>query len=392
MQIIKKDGTKENFDKEKIIKAVNKSAERVSVVLTESELYEIVESVKNSIRFQSSVDTTVLDIHRFVESALDKVNSSVAKSYRDYRNYKTNFVSMLDEVYTKAQSIMYIGDRDNANSDSTLISTQQSLIRGELTKVIYDRFYMNEEERQACKDGYIYIHDKKDRIFSTNCCIFDIKTVLEGGFHSCNFDYTEPKTITAACAVVKNIIMMGAAQQYGGFSVRLDDVLDKYCELSYNVYKKDFNKIANIFTDPYDNFEEISHKYAVDKTLKDLEQGIQGIECDLNTLASSRGDFPFVSVGIGLNDSFWGQEVSKMFLKVRREGQGKPGFKKPVLFPKLIFLYTEKLHGRGMPLEDVFEEAIKTSSKCMYPDYVSLDAEYTGDVYKKWGQPIVPMG
>lgn len=339
MKIIKKDGTKESFDTSKIINAIAKSAERVSIELTADDIGQVIHHVLESISYQSSVNITVLQIHRFVESALDKVNPEVAKSYREYRNYKTNFVSMLDEVYTKAKSIMYIGDRDNANSDSSLISTQQSLIRGELTKVLYDRFYMNEQERQACKDGYIYIHDKKDRIFSTNCCIFDIKTVLEGGFHSCNFDYTEPKTITAACAVVKNIIMMGAAQQYGGFSVRLDNVLDKYCELSYNLYKKDFKNIAYNFTDPNDNLEIISNDFAIKKTLKDLEQGLQGIECDLNTLASSRGDFPFVSVGIGLEESFWGQEVSKMFLKVRREGQGKPGFKKPVLFPKSLGQY-----------------------------------------------------
>lgn len=181
-----------------------------------------------------------------------------------------------------------------------------------------------------------------------------------------------------------------------GFSVRLDDVLPKYCELSFESYKKDFSEILKYHSQPGSmddqQKEDAINSYAYKKTVKDLEQGLQGIECDLNTLASSRGDFPFVSVAIGLDDSFWGQEVSKAFLKVRREGQGKPGFKKPVLFPKLIFLYTEKLHGKGEKLEEVFNEAIKTSSECMYPDYVSLDAGYTGEVYEKWGAPIVPMG
>lgn len=222
-KIIKKDSRLEEFNEDKIIKAVTKSAERVLVTFTKEEEKAIVDSVKDSLdAWASDISLEgaeflcpIKSIHKMVEFALDQVNPAVAKSYREYRNYKSDFVAMLDEVYQKAKAIMYIGDRDNANSDSTLISTQQSLIRGEFTKAIYDKFHMNEEERLACKDGFIYIHDKKDRVFSTNCCIFDIKTVLEGGFHSCNFDYTEPKTVTAACAVVKNIIMMGAAQQYG---------------------------------------------------------------------------------------------------------------------------------------------------------------------------------
>lgn len=221
LKIIKKNGTKVNYNVDKIINAVTKSAERVLIKLSDEDKKLITLNVMKSIADSyADVDGTdllinVLEMHKHVENALDQVNPKIAKSYREYRNYKTDFIKMLDEVYIKSKSIMYVGDRDNANSDSTLTSTQQSLIRGEFTKSIYDKFYMSDDERQACQDGFIYIHDKKDRIFSTNCCIFDIKTVLEGGFHSCNFDYTEPKTITAACAVVKNIIMMGAAQQYG---------------------------------------------------------------------------------------------------------------------------------------------------------------------------------
>ena len=103
---------------------------------------------------------TIPEMHNIVEGALDKVNPAVAKSYRDYRNYKQDFIHMMDEVYTKSQSIRYIGDKSNANTDSALVATKRSLIFNELNKELYRKFFMNRDELQACKDGYIYIHDQ----------------------------------------------------------------------------------------------------------------------------------------------------------------------------------------------------------------------------------------
>lgn len=138
---------------------------------------------------------------------------------------------------------------------------------------------------------------------------------------------------------------------------------------------------------------EEAKKWAINKAKRDLEQGIQGLEYKLNSVASSRGDYPFISFAFGNSTDEFDKMVSKALLKVRREGQGKEGFKKPVLFPKLIFLYNEEIHGEGMECEDVFNEAILTSSKTMYPDYLSLTGEgYVPSMYKKWGKEIFPMG
>ena len=124
--IIKKDGTIEQFNPEKIKKAVSKSAARVLVDFTAEDLEMIVSDVETSI-VNANVETiTIPQMHNFVEGALDKLFPRVAKSYRDYRNYKQDFVHMLDEVYTKSQSIMYIGDRENSNTDSALVSTKRS--------------------------------------------------------------------------------------------------------------------------------------------------------------------------------------------------------------------------------------------------------------------------
>ena len=124
-----------------------------------------------------------------------------------------------------------------------------------------------------------------------------------------------------------------------------------------------------------------------------MEQGFQGWEYKFNSVSSSRGDYPFITVTAGTVTSKYGKLVTTKMLEVRRKGQGKDGHKKPVLFPKIVFLYDEKLHGPGGPLEDVFEAGIECSSKTMYPDWLSLTGEgYVPSMYKKYGKIVSPMG
>ena len=126
---------------------------------------------------------------------------------------------------------------------------------------------------------------------------------------------------------------------------------------------------------------------------KEMEQGFQGWEYKFNSVSSSRGDYPFITVTAGTVTSEYGKLATIKMLEVRKNGQGKAGHKKPVLFPKIVFLYDEKLHGPGGPLEDVFEAGIDCSSKTMYPDWLSLTGEgYVSGMYKKYGKIVSPMG
>lgn len=394
IEIIKRDGTLNKFDKNKIIKAVKKSAQRVLVELSNTDLDDICLDVYNYLVNKSIYTINVSDLHNIVETSLDKVNKNIASSYREYRNYKIDFVHMLDEVYKKAQIINYMGDKENSNTDSCLVSTKRSLIYNELNKELYNKFFLTTKERQACRDGYIYIHDKSARRDTLNCCLFDAKTVMKGGFEMGNMWYNEPKTIDTACDVLGDIIMMSASMQYGGWSTRVDNMLAEYCEKSYNAYKEEFIHFAVDYCGEInDNLIEKSERFAYKKTIKDLKQGIQGLEYKLNSVASSRGDYPFTTFAFGLDTSFWGREVSKAILNTRKNGQGKEGFKRPVLFPKLVFLYDENLHGEGKELEDVFLEAIECSSKCMYPDFLSMSGQgYVPSMYKEYGEVVYPMG
>ena len=391
MYVIKKDGTREEFNVDKIIAAVNKSAARILYEFSTDEIAFICQFAYDRAESLKKDGITIQEMHNIVEGALERVNPAVAKSYRDYRNYKLDFIHMMDEVYTKSQSIRYIGDKSNANTDSALVATKRSLIFNELNKELYRKFFMTRDELQACKDGYIYIHDQSARLDTMNCCLFDVAAVLTGGFEMGNVWYNEPKTLDTAFDVIGDIILSTAAQQYGGFTVpEMDKVLAPYAEKSYKKYKEEFIKYA----DPlWNGVEERAEEYAINKVRRDFDQGWQGIEYKLNTVGSSRGDYPFVTVTIGLGTQRFEKMCNISLLNVHKGGQGRPGNKKPVLFPKIVFLYDEKLHGGGGECEDVFEAGVACSAKTMYPDWLSMTGKgYISSMYKQYKKVISPMG
>ncbi len=384
--VVKKDGSKELFNVQKVITAVGKSAYRALTKFSDEEKRHICEDVICKVNEMGLDEVPIPVMHNIVESALEDVKPVVAKSYRDYRNYKQDFVRMLDDVYKKSQSIMYVGDKENANTDSALVSTKRSLIFNQLNKELYQKFFMTTEEIQACRDGYIYVHDMSARRDTMNCCLFDVQSVLTGGFEMGNIWYNEPKSLDVAFDVIGDIVLSAASQQYGGFTVpEVDKILSPYAEKTYQSALEKYHNLG------------VSDERAEEEALKDVErefeQGFQGWEYKFNTVASSRGDYPFITMTAGIGTDRFAKMATIKMLEVRRKGQGKKDCKKPVLFPKIVFLYDENLHGPGKPLEDVFEAGVKCSAKTMYPDWLSLTGKgYIASMYKQYGKVISPMG
>ena len=386
VKVVKKDNCLEDFNVQKVVNAVGKSAYRALTEFTEDEKKKICEYVIEKVD-EIGVDKIPIPImHNIVESALEQVKPIVAKSYRDYRNYKQDFVRMLDDVYKKSQSIMYIGDKENANTDSALVSTKRSLIFNQLNKELYQKFFLTTEELQACRDGYIYVHDMSARRDTMNCCLFDVQNVLSGGFEMGNIWYNEPKSLDVAFDVIGDIVLSAASQQYGGFTVpEVDKILEPYAEKSYERYLKKYEKLG---------IDETSAEAEANAdVIREFEQGFQGWEYKFNTVASSRGDYPFITVTAGIGTGRFAKLATIAMLNVRRRGQGKKECKKPVLFPKIVFLYDENLHGPGKELEDVFEAGVSCSAKTMYPDWLSLTGKgYIASMYKQYNKVISPMG
>lgn len=395
--VIGKNNQHKKFNKNKILSAVQKSAERLNKSLSKEQEDRLIYLVLRNIENLQITEIPVSTMHKIVEVSLDDIDKDIATSYRNYRNYKQDFVKMLDNVYKQSVQINYVRLKENANMDSALVSTKKTLVGNALGKEFYIKEFLNESEIEACEDGYIYIHDMSSRLDTMNCCLFDMDTVLSGGFEMGNRWYNEPKTLDVAFDVIGDIISSTAAQQYGGFTVpEVDKILEKYAQKSFNKYLEEYLSIVQSLlkdTDKKQQFLAKGLQYAYKKTQEECRQGYQGIEYKLNSVSSSRGDYPFVTFTFGLSKSLLGQMISKTILNVHRIGQGKDGYKTPVLFPKLVFLYDKNLHGKDKELYEVYKTALLCSSKTMYPDWLSLTGEgYVSNIYKKYRKVISPMG
>ena len=414
----KKDYTLIPWNTNKIRDAILKSDERVVHHITDEEMMEVLIMIENAVLDMPSNVVDYKTVHALVEKTLCEVCPEVGESYKSYRSLAMKFAKILDNIFRKSSHLLFLGDKSNSNADSTLASTISCIMGDYLGKEMYMMQFLTGEERQAFEDGFIYIHDAGKRyIYSFNCCLAAIADMLKGirrdahgeiievrnGFEMANVWYNTPKTLKACFSVIGDIVLAMASQQYGGFTVpEIDKLLDEYCEKTYQVYyAKYFAQLEEGFklsgSEPTVEQQQAmaarADELATADVENDLMQGFQGLEYKFNTVASSRGDYPFVTVTGGTGTTKWAKMAWICCLKNHMGGQGKPGFKKATMFPKIVFLYDENLHGPGKPNEDVFEVGIECSQKTMYPDWLSLTGEgYISDIYKKYGKAISPMG
>ena len=213
MQVIKKDGRIENYDFQKIKKAVTKSEARLEMELTPEQWLLLENQVKHNLSDKEQI--TVAEMHSIVERTLNEVIPAVGQAYSDYRNYKKDYANMMTSVLNSADELNYKIDRSNANTTAALISTQRSLIFTALSKEIYKKLFLSKDELKIIHDGYIYIHDLGSRAQTYNCCLFDMGAVLQGGFEWEHIGYNEPKDVRTAGNLISDITLNCAAQQYG---------------------------------------------------------------------------------------------------------------------------------------------------------------------------------
>lgn len=396
VQIIKKNGSLEKPDINKILTAVEKSANRVGYKELPLEVIHALEATFKRILAKASNQNALLisvdDIHSIVEGALAVTNHEIYESYSTYRNYRKEVAQNWDELYQKTKDTLFLGDRENANFDSSLISTKGSIIRGYLTKEIFKQYHLTPEETRAIEDGFIYIHDLRDLVFGgINCCLFDIGKVLEGGFEMSGIEYCEPKSVLSALQVIGDVVLSATAQQFGGFTIpEIDKVLVPYAKKSQKYHEE----MAIAYGIPKDKM----HHYVNTQLQIELTQGFQSLEMKLNTVPCSRGDFAFTTLTFGLlepdmsnPDNRLQYMIAKTILDVRMNGQGKA--KKPVVFPKLVYIYDETRHSLDIWQGQLYGKAIECCSKAMYPDFLSVSGHgAVADAFKRSGKVISPMG
>lgn len=353
--VLKKDGTLEVFNFDKIISAVAKSSARIGKDLTSDKITALHEGIT---KFLVGDTFTVDRVHQVVEMALHRVDAQIGASYSGYRNWKKEMAGMMDTIVVNVNKSMNERDRSNSNLNSVLFSSKRTNVSKILLKEMYMKYFLTEEERQAVADGFIYVHDTDNRLIGThNCMVMNVQNLMDGGFNINGYFCKEPKGIGNAVGVMGDILITVASAQYGGASLReIDTALAPYCEKTYQYWIDTFYDVTQDM--------EVAKKEAMYQTKRELKDALQGFEFQLNTRESSRGDYAFTTVSFGKDTSEWGKIISKTILEVRREGHGER-VKQKMIFPKLIMIIREDDAN-----EDVLDDAILTSSVALYPDYI----------------------
>lgn len=390
MIVIKRDGRRVGYDRSKIINAISKANNEVEVAekVTEDQIYSIVAAIEA----RSTDEMTVEQIQDMVEQRLMAEKKFVlAKTYIIYR-YKRELVRKANTTDDSILALIGNTNKDvmeeNSNKNAVCAATQRDLIAGEVSKDLTRRILLPEKISKAHDEGVIHFHDADYFLQSIfNCCLINIGDMLDNGTVMNAKLIESPKSFQVACTVVTQIIASVASSQYGGQSVDVSH-LGKYLSYSREKYRKQYYaKYAAEM--PAETIERIVE----DRVMDELRSGVQTIQYQINTLMTTNGQSPFVTLFLHIdeNDEYVDDValIVSEILRQRLEGiKNEKGVYITPAFPKLIYVLDENNCLKGGKYDYVTKLAVQCSAKRMYPDYISakkMRENYEGQVFSCMG-------
>lgn len=390
MKIIKRDGRVVDYDRQKIAIAIEKANKEVRGKQKASK-----EDIKSIIDYIEDLDKKrmlVEDVQDIIEERLMEIGKhELSKKYIVYRytralvrKQNTTDESILGLIRNENKELA----EENSNKNTMLASTQRDYMAGEVSRDLTRRLLLPEKIVKADQEGVLHFHDADyfvQPIF--NCCLINISDMLDNGTVMNGKMIESPKSFQVACTVTTQIIAAVASNQYGGQSVDMKH-LGKYLKRSYDKIKSELeNKYKEIL--PEDVIEEI----AQDRIKTELKAGVQTIQYQINTLMTTNGQSPFVTLFLHLEDDDPYIKENAMIieeiLRQRYEGiKNEAGVYVTPAFPKLVYVLDENNCLKGGEYDYLTKLAVKCSSKRMYPDYIS--AKKMREIYE--GNVFSPMG
>ena len=390
MKVIKRDGRSVDFDKNKIIIAIQKANNEVTKPnrATKEQINEIVEYVASQDRKRILVE----DIQDIIEMKLmDYKKFELAKKYIVYRYTRT----LVRQQNTTDESILGLIKHsnkelmdENSNKNAIIASTQRDLIAGEVSKDLTKRMLLPEKISKAHEEGILHFHDADyflQPIF--NCCLINIKDMFENGTVMNGKLIESPKSFQVACTVMTQIIACVASSQYGGQSINIKH-LGKYLAISREKFRKELHR-------EFDGkmSDELIEEVVKQRLKTELAAGVQTIQYQINTLMTTNGQSPFVTLFLHIDeDDEYVEETAAIveeILNQRIQGiKNEKGVYITPAFPKLIYVLDENNNLTGGKYDYITHLAVKCSAKRMYPDYISakqMRANYNGNVFSPMG-------
>ncbi|MGL4687948.1 MAG: anaerobic ribonucleoside-triphosphate reductase [Fusobacteriaceae bacterium] len=394
-KIIKRNGKKVDFNREKIFVAMSKAFQAMKEKFPKERVDEIIESIEKELKKKELQVEEIQDI--VVKKLQNSPFKNVAEHYISYRAVRAQERLKLNEMVISMNEIMEIGSSENSNKDSSLPNVKRDLIAGEYSKHLALK-HLPPRVLKAHEMKTIHYHDMDYAgTPMTNCCIFNLKDMLENGTKINNADIEEPKSVEVASTVTSQIVANIAHQQYGGISIGdFNEILAKYAKKNF---VKNFKDAIYLLDIEYNNeFGEISSsnvllrekmkkpfEYAKKKTTKNIYDACQTYEYQTNSI-SSASQTPFSTIMFTIPTSWESEEIIKSYFEIRKRGLGKEG--KLAVFPKINYIVVDGLNlKKGDKYFHLTELASECISKCYYPDIL----HYSKEDYNK-GKTYARMG
>lgn len=390
MKVIKRDNSVCDFDRKKIAIAISKANQAVDVEerITDKQIESIVDDIASRHRLRVLVE----DIQDMVEEKLMEMQKyQLMKAYMIYR-YERALIRKANTTDESILSLIKNSNKDvmeeNSNKNARTASTQRDLIAGEVSKDLTRRLLLPKHISKAHDEGAIHFHDADyflQPIF--NCCLINIKDMLENGTVMNGKMIESPKSFQTACTITTQIIASVASSQYGGQSVNIAH-LGKYLRRTRDKYVQQCEEQFG------NTIDEKTKNSFVDMRVKEsLKAGVQTIQYQINTLMTTNGQSPFVTLFMYLdeNDEYIEENamIIEEILKQRYQGiKNEKGVYVTPAFPKLIYVLDENNCLKGGKYDYLTRLAVKCSSKRLYPDYISakkMRENYEGNVFSPMG-------
>lgn len=390
MKVIKRDGRHADYERNKIFIAIQKANESVDSHdrIDDDQIFNIIASIEARGDEVMPVET----IQDYIEQKLMEIKKyNLAKAYIKYR-YTRELVRKSNTTDDSIMSLIKNSNKElkeeNSNKNATLASTQRDYMAGEVSKDITKRILLPAKIVKAHEDGVIHFHDMDyfiQPIF--NCCLVNIGDMLDNGTVMNNKLIESPKSFKVACTVMTQIIAAVASNQYGGQSVNISH-LGKYLRKSAEKYRRHYTEMLAA-----NNSSEMIDKLVNDRVKSELKDGVQTMQYQINTLMTTNGQSPFVTLFMYIEDGYeYETEVAMIIeeiLKQRLEGiKNEKGIYVTPAFPKLIYVLDENNCLNGGKYDYITRLAVQCSAKRMYPDYISakkMRENYEGNVFSCMG-------
>ena len=390
MEVIKRDGRVVEYDRNKILVAIRKANDEVRMKEKISE--GKIEGIVRAIESLNKPTMQVEEIQDIIEEKLmEDGKYTLAKTYILYR-YTRELVRKANTTDDSILSLIRHDNKDvmeeNSNKNAIIASTQRDLIAGEVSKDLTKRLLLPEKISKAHEEGVLHFHDADYFLQSIfNCCLINIKDMFENGTVMNGKLIESPKSFQVACTVMTQIISAVASSQYGGQSVDVRP-LGKYLRITKEKYRRRYEeefggRLAS----------EVMEELIEDRVKDELKSGVQTIQYQINTLMTTNGQSPFVTLFLNLDagDEYIEENamIIEEILRQRLEGiKNEKGVYITPAFPKLIYVLDEHNCLKGGKYDYITRLAVKCSAKRLYPDYISakkMRENYEGNVFSCMG-------